>query len=200
MLSLLASPWKNEPSIATTVPPIRPNSLISSTKLRFAAFNAFQFSLKIGDRSLARLEVPEQPDQFQIAAGFPLEPTRRPDLVDVTVKIELQQIGRIVRRLSHFFCAAICVAKLQLCKVERANKALDRANRIVRPDIILNPRGKQTGLLPALAGLERAIRHDRIVHRKRRILAQSRRAKQAHDGIMAGCASRMPLREKARWS
>src|SRR5260370_37072131 len=50
------------------------------------------------------------------------------------------------------------MAEAELCKVESANKALDRSDRIVRPDIVLNPGRKQTGLLPALAGLECAIR------------------------------------------
>ena len=46
MDALLASPWKNEPSIATTAPPTRPRSRTSSTKRRFAAFSAAQFSLR----------------------------------------------------------------------------------------------------------------------------------------------------------
>src|SRR5256714_9983958 len=44
-------------------------------------------------------------------------------------------------------------------EVECANEALDRSHRIVRRDIILDPRWKETGLLTALAGLECAIRH-----------------------------------------
>src|SRR5665647_2298021 len=51
------------------------------------------------------------------------------------------------------------MTEAELGKVERANEALDRADRIVRSDIVFNPGRKQTGLMPALAGLERAIRH-----------------------------------------
>src|SRR6266480_5389645 len=47
----------------------------------------------------------------------------------------------------------------ELGEVEAANEAVDRPNRIVRTDIVLDPRRKQTGLLAALAALERAIRH-----------------------------------------
>src|SRR6266566_9053081 len=47
----------------------------------------------------------------------------------------------------------------ELGEVEGANEAVDRPNRIVRTDIVLDPRRKQTGLLAALAALERAIRH-----------------------------------------
>src|SRR5689334_9039868 len=48
----------------------------------------------------------------------------------------------------------------QLCKVESADKALDRADWVIPPDIVLDPRRKQTGLIPALASLEFAIRHE----------------------------------------
>src|SRR5712691_10957130 len=114
---------------------------------------------EVGDCPIARPQALQEPDQLQIAAGFPLQPTRRSDLVDVAVKVELQQIGRIVGRLPHFFRAAIRMTEAQLCKVESANEALDCADRIVRSDIVLNPGRKETGLVPAIAGLERAIRH-----------------------------------------
>ena len=52
------------------------------------------------------------------------------------------------------------MTEAQLCKMEGANVALDRPDRIARPDIVLNPCWKQAGLIPALAGLERAIRHE----------------------------------------
>lgn len=88
------------------------------------------------------------------------QPTRRPDLVDVAVKVELQQIGRIVRWLADPFSLAIRMAKAEFGKVENTNEALDCPDRVVRPDIILNPSRKQTGLVAALAGLECAIRHE----------------------------------------
>src|ERR1700730_18049136 len=47
----------------------------------------------------------------------------------------------------------------KLGEVEGANEAVDRPNRIVRTDIVLDPGRKQTGLLAAFAALERAIRH-----------------------------------------
>ena len=40
---------------------------------------------EVGDGSIARLQAVEQPHQFQIARRFPLQPTRRSDLVDVAV-------------------------------------------------------------------------------------------------------------------
>jgi hypothetical protein len=105
-----------------------------------------------------------------------------PDLVDVAVKIELQQIGRIIGRLPHGFSAAIRMAEAELPKVESANKALDRTHWIVRPDIILNPSRKEAGLSPAVAGLECVIRHKpnrTFSSSKSRVLAQPRRANHA---------------------
>src|SRR3954452_15993753 len=48
----------------------------------------------------------------------------------------------------------------ELRKVESANKALDRSYRIVRSHIVFNPGRKKTGLVPTLADLECAIRHE----------------------------------------
>jgi hypothetical protein len=47
----------------------------------------------------------------------------------------------------------------ELCKLERANVAIDRAYRIVRPYIVINPGRKKTGLLTAFPALECMIRH-----------------------------------------
>src|ERR1700687_4379165 len=57
---------------------------------------------EVGDRAIAGRQILEQPDQLQIAARLTLKPTRRPDLIEVAVKIELQQIGRIIGWLPHF--------------------------------------------------------------------------------------------------
>ena len=133
---------------------------------------------EVGDRSITRLQVFEQPDQFQVATRFPLQPTRRPDLVDVSVKVELQQIGWIVGRLPHFR-TAVRMTEPELCKLERANLAIDRAYRIVRPYIVINPGRKKTGLLTAFAALECMIRHKpnrTSTPENVAILAQPRRA------------------------
>src|SRR5260370_40370776 len=67
-------------------------------------------------------------------------------------------MARIIGRLPHLH-AAIRLAEAELCKIKRANKALNRPNRIVRADIVLNACRKQARLVPALAGLECMIRH-----------------------------------------
>src|SRR5260370_16139187 len=67
-------------------------------------------------------------------------------------------MARIMGRLPHLH-AAIRLAEAELGKIKRANKALNRPNRIVRSDIVLNACRKQARLVPALAGLECMIRH-----------------------------------------
>src|SRR5258705_12996232 len=67
-------------------------------------------------------------------------------------------MGRIIGGLPRLH-AAIRMAEAELCKVESAHKAIDRADRIVRPDIVLNACRKQARLVSALAGLECMIRH-----------------------------------------
>jgi hypothetical protein len=49
--------------------------------------------------------------------------------------------------------------KPSLARSSTAHEAVDRPDRIVRLDIILDPGRKQAALLAALAALERAIRH-----------------------------------------
>jgi len=55
----------------------------------------------------------------------------------------------------------------------KAQRRIDCPNRIVRLHIVLNPRRKQAGLLPVLAGLECAIRHNpnrTLTHQKTEFL------------------------------
>src|SRR3954469_22425345 len=115
---------------------------------------------EVRNRPIARLQVPQQPDQLQIAAGFTLEPARRSDLVQIPIEIKLQQVRRIVRRLPDPRSPPLGVTEAKLDQIESVDVAVNRANRIVRPDIILNPRRKQALLIAALAALERTIRHD----------------------------------------
>jgi hypothetical protein len=56
------------------------------------------------------------------------------------------------------------VPEPELGQIQRVNEAVDSPNRIVRLDVVLDPRWKQAGLLAALAALERAILISRIVY------------------------------------
>src|SRR4030081_607154 len=56
------------------------------------------------------------------------------------------------------------MAELELLKVKRVHKSFDRTNRIVPIHIVFDTRRKNARLIPANTGLERVIRHLRIVH------------------------------------
>ena len=113
---------------------------------------------ELGDGAIAGHQMLHQPDQFQIAAGLALQAARRPDPVEIAVKIELQQITRMVRRLP---CTAARsgMTEAKLPKLKRCNKSFDHSNRIVASHIIFHTRRQQARLMPADAGLERTIRH-----------------------------------------
>src|SRR5207237_8227971 len=77
-------------------------------------------------------------------------------------KIKLQQIGRIVRRLSHCRSPAR-MAEPELDQIERRNIALDRSHRVIGSNVVLNPSRQNTSLLPVYTGLECAIRQTPIL-------------------------------------
>src|ERR1700735_4923367 len=78
--------------------------------------------------------------------------------MEVPVKIKLQQIGRMVGRLTRP-AARTQVPKTERLKIERVHIRIDRPHRIIPPHIIFNLRRQKTGLFTANAGFEVAIRH-----------------------------------------
>src|SRR5207249_4022082 len=110
------------------------------------------------DRAVTRRQPLQQPNHLQIAPRLPLQTARRPHPIEIAVKIKLQQIGRIVRRLSHCRSPAR-MAEPELDQIERRNIALDRSHRVIGSNVVLNPSRQNTSLLPVYTGLECAIRH-----------------------------------------
>src|ERR1700733_11973187 len=78
--------------------------------------------------------------------------------MEVPVKIKLQQIGRMVGRLTRP-ATRTQVPKTERLKIERVHIRIDRPHRIIPPHIIFNLRRQKTGLFTANAGFEVAIRH-----------------------------------------
>ena len=113
---------------------------------------------ELGNGAIAGHQPLHQPDQFKIAASLALKTARRADPVDVAIKIELQQIRRIVRRLPSP-AIRTGMAEAKSLKVQRSDKRLDRTNRIVLIHIIFHARRKKARLIPAYPGLEATIRH-----------------------------------------
>src|SRR5262249_43767279 len=86
------------------------------------------------------------------------------DPVHVAVKIELEQVPRIVGRLPSP-TVGTRMPKSCLRKIDRIPVCINRPHRISAVDIVLDARRKEAWLVPADAGLKvAAIRHKRIVH------------------------------------
>jgi len=86
-------------------------------------------------------------------------------------------VGWIIERLPHLIRSTIRMAEAELRKIEGTYKALDCPNRIVRPDIVLNPRAEAVCLVPGLSPVLNArFVISRIVRQllKKRVLAQPR--------------------------
>ena len=91
-------------------------------------------------RSVSRLEneaaLAHQPDDLDIALGFPLQPPARSDSVQIAVDVKLQKVaGRIARPpRSLRFDPREPGAR----KIEPIDERVDEPNRIVRPDVVVD--------------------------------------------------------------
>jgi hypothetical protein len=99
---------------------------------------------KIGNGFEIRLQMPQQPDHFQVAMRLRLQPPARTHPVQIAVDVKLQQIaGSIARaavRLRHD------TGEPGRRKVEPVNKGVDEANRVVGADIGVNRLGQKQHL------------------------------------------------------
>jgi hypothetical protein len=90
------------------------------------------------DGAVAGRKPPQKPDQLQIPPRLAFQTARGANLVEVAVQIELQQVGRIVRRLANLH-ATLGMLESKLCQIERINIDIDRSHRIVGSDVIFHP-------------------------------------------------------------
>jgi len=51
---------------------------------------------EVGDHLVVRLQLTDQPDHFNIVAGFPFEAPARCDPIGVAVDVEFEQRGRVI--------------------------------------------------------------------------------------------------------
>jgi hypothetical protein len=71
----------------------------------------------------------EQPHHFDVAASFTLEPAARMHTVEITINVELQERGRMIRRPT---CAGrLNATEPKFSQIEGRNEGVDHANRIV---------------------------------------------------------------------
>jgi len=88
----------------------------------------------------------DEPDHFQIAPGLALQTTARLDAIQITVDVELQEGGGMIRGPTS--CRRIDTIKAQLAKIERIDERIDRANRIALVDKIIEAFRQQRRLSP----------------------------------------------------
>jgi hypothetical protein len=99
---------------------------------------------EVGDGLEVRLEVPQQPDDLDIAVCLGFKAPARPDPVQVAIDVELEQISRIVARATR--CLWLYADEPGRAKVEPVDESLDEPDRVVRPDIIIHRLGQQQKL------------------------------------------------------
>jgi len=91
---------------------------------------------KVSNSLEVRLQVSQQPDHFDVAVGFGLQPAARSHSVQVAVDVKLQQIrGRICRAARHLRRNA---AEPRRREIQTVNKGVNEPYRVVRTDIVIH--------------------------------------------------------------
>jgi hypothetical protein len=91
---------------------------------------------KIRDGLEVGSQAPQQPDHFQIAGGLRLEPPAGAHPIDVSINVELQQIGRIVARPARVF--RLNAPETGCLQVTLINERFNETHRIFSTDVIIN--------------------------------------------------------------
>jgi hypothetical protein len=110
---------------------------------------------EIGDRFEVRLEVTQQPNNFDIPMRLRFQPTARADAVEVAVNVELQKIcGRVAWAAGHF---GLHTNETRGGEVQPVNEGVDEADGVVLADIFVQQFGQQQCLESVVTG---DVRHD----------------------------------------
>ena len=91
----------------------------------------------------------QQPDHFQIARGLRLEPSAGAHPIDVSINVELKQIGRIVARSARIF--RLNAPETRFLQVTLINERLNEAHRIFSTDVIINCYRQKQSLVTVVA-------------------------------------------------
>src|SRR5271156_4852410 len=122
---------------------------------------------EVGYRLEVRHQPAGQPNQLDVALAFSLQAPARLHPVEVAVNINLQQRRRMVGRPS---CRLwLNAAKAELGQVKLIDKDIDRPDRIVPAQIVIQPLGKQSALIAVIAN-DKA-RHLILRPNRRRIIS-----------------------------
>src|SRR6267378_6116190 len=90
-----------------------------------------------------------QPDELDVALALPLKAPARLDAIEVSVDVDLQQRRRMVGRPSRR--QRLDTAEAELSQVKLINEDIDRPDRIVIAQIVIQPLRKQSALAAIIA-------------------------------------------------
>jgi hypothetical protein len=105
---------------------------------------------KVRDRLEVRLEATQQPEDLDIALGFPLQPPARSNPVEIAVDVELQQIAWRVARTPRRF--RLDTPETRCREVDPVDEHVDEPHRIVGLNVIVNRLRQQQKLVPSESG------------------------------------------------
>jgi hypothetical protein len=117
---------------------------------------------EIGDGLEVRLQVPQQPDHFEVATGLRFQPPARTHSVQIAVDVELQEIARGIARAA----GRLRHDTGEPCrrKVEPINKGVDEPHRVLSADVVVDRLRQKQRLAAVVPG---DVRHSRILSRER---------------------------------
>jgi hypothetical protein len=95
---------------------------------------------KVGDRLVIRRKPAGQPHHFEITLALALEAAARLHAIEIAIHIQLESDARVIARPSEVECLDL---ETQLIQVERVDKRIDDANRIVAADPIIQASRQQ---------------------------------------------------------
>jgi hypothetical protein len=95
---------------------------------------------EIGNRLVIRNQPTRQPHHFNVASGLTLQPPARLNTIEIAVNVKLQQPGRMIRRPAS--CLGSNPIEPHSAEIKFVNEGIDRPNRIVLIDPVLQAFGK----------------------------------------------------------
>jgi hypothetical protein len=79
---------------------------------------------------------PQQPDDLEVAMAFGFQPAARPNAVEVSINVRLQQVPRRIARSARRL--RLDPRKARLDEIKASDKGVDEPDRVVGSDVIVD--------------------------------------------------------------
>ena len=99
---------------------------------------------EVGNGLEVRCQSTGQPHQLDVALRLALQTPTGPDPVQVAINVDLEQHRRVVRRPPRH--RRISASKAKLHQIEFFDKGVDRADRVVLDEVVVQTLGQQRDL------------------------------------------------------